>query len=354
MRLLWIAGAPRHGVAAWIAAPVAPLLARLGFAVTYWPLGGVPGWVPPGFTEVWDAPAASGFLSRLSRMGALRRAAGGFDAVLVEQDLATEFLVAEVLLGLRRRPALWLWATEPLGPYLAGRGEHVAARDRRRAEHLYPRFDRILTLVDAVGRDLVEHFGVAPEALRTVRWPAPAFAGEAARPAARVVTLGSVDGLKGIEILVQTLALLAQDGVAVRLDVVGDGPRLDEVRRVADATGVPLAVAPLGPDLDRHLAGGGVFCAPQWLDGTGWDVVAAAAAGLPLTGVGAPLAVAELTGRGTLARLAPLGDLDALAAALRPLLTDDRQWASFHRAALLLAGRHRPERVEAEWRAALS
>ncbi|MCL8208459.1 MAG: glycosyltransferase [Actinomycetia bacterium] len=353
MRLLWIAGAPRHGAAAWLAAPVAPLLARLGWAVTYWPLAGPPAWVPPGFAEVWDAAEGNGLLARLARMGAVRRAVAGFDAVLVEQDLATEFLVAEVLLGLRRRPALWLWATEPLGPYLAGRGEHVAGRDRRRALHLYPRFDRVLALADAVGADLVEHFGVAPQAVRTVTWPAPALAGQTARPAARVVTLGPVDGLKGLEILVQTLALLAQDGVAARLDVVGGGPRLDEVRRVAAATGVPLAVAPLGPDLDRHLAEG-VFCAPQWLDGTGWDLVAAAAAGLPLTAVAAPLVVQELTGRGTLARLAPLGDLDALAAALRPLLTDAAQWASYHRAALLLAGRHRPERVEAEWRAALS
>jgi glycosyltransferase involved in cell wall biosynthesis len=353
VRLLWVAGAPRYGVGAWIAAPVARLLREIGWRVTWWPIAGAPAWVPSDFADVWDPAPSAGFLSRLTRMGALRRAVGAFDAVLVEQDLATEFLVAEVVLGLRRRPALWLWATEPLGPYLAGRGEHVAGRDRRRAEHFYGRFDRILTLTEAVGRDLVEHFGVAPDVVRTVLWPAPAFSGQTARPAARVVTLGLVDGLKGLEILVQTLALLAQDGIAAHLDIVGDGPRLDEVRRVAHATGVSVGVAPLGPDLDRHLTHG-VFCAPQWLDGSGWDLVAAAAAGLPLTAVAAPLAVAELTGRGTLARLAPLGEIDALAAALRPLLTDDQQWSSFHRAALLLAGRHRPDRVEAQWRSALS
>lgn len=131
--------------------------------------------------------------------------------------------------------------------------------------------------------------------------------------------------------------------------MVGGGPRTQDVTRVADALRVPVTVLPSSPTAFREVARGGVFHAPQWLDGTGVDLVLGAAAGLPLTAVAAPEAAAELLAQGSLGRLVGLGSVPSLTATLTPLLTDSDAWSGCHRAAGLVAAQHTVGRVADRW-----
>lgn len=349
MNILWISGSWASGATGIVAEPIARLLSDLGHHLTYWPLDRDRQFLPEGFSDYRDPVAGFRGLARLALMGALRRSAATAELILVEQDLQHEFLVAEVVLGLRHRPPLWLLATYPLGYYLAGRGEQRSKWPRRLAEVLYPRFDRILTLAGGVALDLSNQFGVPPDRLRTVPWPAPPWDGHRAIRQSRVVAMGEVTSLKGLDVLLQVLKLIQDDGLTAEFQIVGGGPRLAEVMQLADALHVPTTVTPLGSDIEAAVAAGGVFCAPQWLDGTGWDIVCAAAAGLPITAVSAPTAPMEILVRGTLGKMVGLGDVDGLRNVITLLLSNQEAWTGYHRAALRLSQRHRPDRIRDHW-----
>lgn len=349
MNILWISGSWASGATGILAEPIARLLSDLGHHLTYWPLDHDRQFMPEGFSDYRDPVVGLRGLSRLALMGALRRSAATAELIFVEQDLRHEFLVAEVILGLRHRPPLWLLATYPLGHYLAGRGEKRSKWPRRLAEVLYPRFDRILTLVGGVALDLSSRFGVPPDHLRTVPWPAPPWDGREATRQPRVVTIGEVTSLKGLDVLLQVLKLIQDDGLAAELQIVGGGPRLADVMRLADVLKVPTTITPFGPDIGAAIERGGVFSAPQWLDGTGWDIVSAAAAGLPITAVNAPAAPMEILVRGTLGKMVGLGDVDGLKDVITLLLSNQDAWTGYHRAALRLSQRHRPDHIRDHW-----
>ncbi len=350
--MLWLSGTDAGGDTGVVADAIAAVWRSQGHRLVHWPLTGGRLYTPTAFDE--QRPPLSPTArppGRLALLGALRRTLSAFDAVMVEQDLDTEFRVLEVLGTTRRTPRRWLLARWPLGSYLAGRGEHVSRRPRRQAEVLYPHFHAIFTLVTGTADDLQAQFGVPQRRLITLPWPLPAWATPtgAAEPLPRVVTWGEATGLKGIEVLVQGLAALGQEGIPASLVMVGGGPRSQEVTRVAEALRVPVTILPPSGATFREVARGGVLHAPQWLDGTGVDLVLGAAAGLPLTAVAAPEAAAELLAQGSLGRLVGLGSLLSLTATLAPLLTDATAWSGYHRAAGIVAAQHTVDQVAGHW-----
>jgi glycosyltransferase involved in cell wall biosynthesis len=351
--VLWVSGRFRAGETAVLASGIAQVLGTM-HALHYWPLGPARPWAPAGFSHHLEpAPAPAHLLARVGLIGQIRRRLPEYDVVVVEQDLETEFLVAEAAGGLRARPRLVLIATLALGHYLAGRGEHRAARPRRQVRAWYPRYDRILCLLDGVQRDLRDRFGLAEDRVQSLPWPA--LPGPVDVPPFRpmLVTAGFVDGIAGWELLVQGVALLRESGIPAGVQAFGDGPRLSVVQELADRLHVPLSVEPLSLERATHLAGG-VYHSPLWLDGTGWQLVQAARAGLPLTAVSAPEAAYELTRGGILGRLAPLGDLPRLRDVLEPLLTDERARQGYRVGAGALAQRHDPARVGDRWLSAFA
>lgn len=352
MNILWLSGTDASGDTGVVADAIAAVWRSQGHRLVHWPLTGERQYIPAAFDE--QRPPLSPTSrppGRLALLGALRRTLSAFDAVMVEQDLDTEFRVLEVLGTRRRAPRRWLMARWPLGSYLAGRGEHGSHRPRRQVEVLYPHFHAIFTLVTGTANDLQAQFGLPQRRLLTLPWPLPewATAGGAAQPLPRVVTWGEATGFKGIEVLVQGLAALAQEDIPASLVMVGGGPRSQDVTRVAAALSVPATILPPSAAAFREVARGGVFHAPQWLDGTGMDLVLGAAAGLPLTAVAAPEAAAELLAQGSLGRLVGLGRLESLTATLRPLLTDSAAWSGYHRAAGLVAAQHAVGQVAHHW-----
>jgi glycosyltransferase involved in cell wall biosynthesis len=138
-------------------------------------------------------------------------------------------------------------------------------------------------------------------------------------PPLRLVTVGRLVEEKGYDVLLDALVRLRDDGLRVRLDLVGDGP-----------LGVSLATkaAPLGDDVAFHgarsrdeiaalLAGAHALVVPSRREGLGMVALESLAVGCPVI-ASATGGLIELVGEGDGA-LVPPGDPDALAAAIRRL-----------------------------------
>jgi glycosyltransferase involved in cell wall biosynthesis len=126
---------------------------------------------------------------------------------------------------------------------------------------------------------------------------------------------------KGVELLAPLAAALARDPGKVRVLCAGDGPlRAALARAAADA---PLEVLGLRQDIPELLASADLFVFPTTGDeGLGLGPIEAMAAGLPIVAS----AVSDLPSiAGDAMRFVPPGDLDALIAACRALLTNDEE-----------------------------
>lgn len=135
---------------------------------------------------------------------------------------------------------------------------------------------------------------------------------------------GRVQPYKGMQTLVDALALLRAEGVEnVELAIAGDGPYLRELRGIAARRGMDN-VHFLGRrrDVPALLAGATVAVVPSlWEEAFGLAVVEAMAAGVPLVATRTG-GIPELVEDGETGLLVPPGDARALADALRGLLAD--------------------------------
>jgi glycosyltransferase involved in cell wall biosynthesis len=141
-----------------------------------------------------------------------------------------------------------------------------------------------------------------------------------------IVWAGRITVDKGLDDLLGAMAILAQQGVAARLKVVGDGPARSRLEATADRLGVSEAVRWLGFVADReaymrHLRGSTTFVLASRAEGVPKVLIDAMAAGLPViaTDVGN---VAALLDGGRLGRIVPAGDPAAIARAVIGLTSD--------------------------------
>lgn len=138
--------------------------------------------------------------------------------------------------------------------------------------------------------------------------------------------LGFVAGLrfqKGLPILLEALERLARDGEPVRFAIVGNGPLDAEVReRVACG---PLAattlVLPFDGQSGPYLRALDAYVLPSLWEGLPLAVLEAMAAGLPVVATDSG-GTREAVAAGETGLLCPVGDVEALAAAVRRLAAD--------------------------------
>jgi glycosyltransferase involved in cell wall biosynthesis len=185
---------------------------------------------------------------------------------------------------------------------------------------LMPRTDLFLfesaygrdTFIAKVGRpaNLIEvvHNGVAPDEFEPV---------VPAADAADFVFVGELRALKGVDVLIDAVALLKQRGKSVRVVIVGGGPDEAAFRARAEPLGSALRFA--GPMPARKaFALGRILVVPSRAESLPYIVLEGAAAGLPIiaTAVGG---IGEIFGHAA-NRLVPPGDAEALAAAMSGML----------------------------------
>jgi len=141
---------------------------------------------------------------------------------------------------------------------------------------------QLMALVDATHwpRLHVVHCGIDPEHF------APPEGGRARDGAMRILTVGRLDNMKGVAILVEAVGELARRGVAVTLTVVGDGPQREQLQRMAQRASVGEHVTwagAVGQDAIRaHYHAADVFCLPSFAEGIPVVLMEAMSTGLPV------------------------------------------------------------------------
>jgi glycosyltransferase involved in cell wall biosynthesis len=144
------------------------------------------------------------------------------------------------------------------------------------------------------------------------------------RGALEILSVGRLVPVKGHSLLVEALAELRRRGVDARLTIVGDGPRLRELRSLAARLGVDDRVelpGAVGQDaIGGYYARADAFALPSFAEGLPVVLMEAMASGLPV--VATHIAgVPELVEDGVAGRLVPPGRADLLAGALERVLT---------------------------------
>lgn len=153
-------------------------------------------------------------------------------------------------------------------------------------------------------------------------------------PGPELLFVGDLTGDKGIRELLEALDELARRGLAVRLQVAGEGPLARELEQRAARPGDVPRVRRLGSlpasELARWYRGVDLLVLPSRAEGTPLVVMEALSSGLPVVAsrVGG---IPDLVDDGRTGLLVPPGDSRALARALEEVLADPERLARLRR-----------------------
>jgi len=183
--------------------------------------------------------------------------------------------------------------------------------------------------IDAYGLD-PERVRVVPEGIEVATWESVASAA-ATRPPPRedggeILTVARQYRRKNTRLLVRALPLVLGTRPRCRLHVVGEGPELPSLRRLAERLGVSGAVVFHG-SLDGLAAvqalyvASDVFCLPSRQEGFGLVFLEAMAARLPIVAARAG-AVPEVAPEGEASLLVDPDDAPGLAEAILQVLSE--------------------------------
>lgn len=163
------------------------------------------------------------------------------------------------------------------------------------------------------GVSAVVHNGVRPEEFEAVT----------AEPnAADILFIGELRNLKGVDVLIEAIALLKSRGQSLRAVIVGDGPDRDAFISLSKMRGLDTQIAFAGAMPARSaFAKGRLLVVPSRAESLPYIVLESIAAGLPViaTKVGG---IPEIFGPDANRLVAP-GDVSALAAEIEKRLTAD-------------------------------
>jgi glycosyltransferase involved in cell wall biosynthesis len=198
-------------------------------------------------------------------------------------------------------------------------------------ERMLKRFDGVIAVSGALHSRLLE-LGVTRERLHLIpnAWPGPQGGGRLDRKAARSLlgvgqdeyVYGWVARLipaKGCDLLLEAIALMRPGGWSVA--IVGDGPQKDMLLQRTQALGIGDRVRFAGqvPEAERVMTAFDSFVLSSRTEGTPMVLFEAMAARLPVV-AHAVGGVPDVLGGGA-GLLVPVGDADALAAALEAVRT---------------------------------
>jgi glycosyltransferase involved in cell wall biosynthesis len=136
----------------------------------------------------------------------------------------------------------------------------------------------------------------------------------------KVGAAGRHTDLKGFDVLIESVRILVDRGVAIEVVIAGDGPERGQLEQ--RAAGLPITFPGWLDDVDPWLRTLDVFCLPSRWEGLPFMLLEAMAHGLP--SVATPVGDIALT-LGQACALTPVDDPDALADALASLLPYDRR-----------------------------
>jgi glycosyltransferase involved in cell wall biosynthesis len=140
-----------------------------------------------------------------------------------------------------------------------------------------------------------------------------------------VLAVGRLSAEKGFDLLIEAIALLANQGAPLRLILVGDGPLRDQLSDAAAKAGIAGLVEFAGeltpPEVRAHLERADLFCLSSFSEGLPVSIMEAMAVGVPVVTTWIA-GIPELAEAGVTALTVPPARSDALADALRRLAAD--------------------------------
>jgi glycosyltransferase involved in cell wall biosynthesis len=210
----------------------------------------------------------------------------------------------------------------------------------RRRQNLLPRYKSVLAASHFMRDELVRH-GVPQARVRyapfprffgvpTVEAASATLGSEKGRIPCRVLSLGRLTKLKGVDLLVRAAEILRRQGMPISLDIAGDGPEQRHLKEMAAKLEVPAEFHGWVDDRQkvRLFERAAVFAFPStWPEPFGLSGLEAVQSGVPCAAfdVGG---IREWLTPGITGELAPADPPTALglAAALARLLTAAHPW----------------------------
>ena len=243
-------------------------------------------------------------------------------------NLAT--LVAVRTLVHRQRPKVVLReaAVPSMARHDPSRSNRIAYRILR---HLYRHADRIITLTDEAGRELVENFSVPETMISVMRLNAvipPSLVarlsqwdGETGRERDLIVCVGRLSREKDQRTLLRAMTLMPPER-PWRLAIVGDGPERAALEAFARSHGLADRTVFVGYVADPFawMMRARVVVLPSIYEGLPCVIMEALACGTPVVCTDCPHGPREILEGGRYGTLIPVGDAAAMAAAIAAAL----------------------------------
>ena len=212
----------------------------------------------------------------------------------------------------------------------AERGWLHAAKTRFSTGQLYPLADNVIVTSRGVADDMAAYTGLDRDLIEVVPCPVVAagvFAGDfpvpdhpwfqQVDPPPLIMGLGELSGRKDFATLIRAFALLRRE-VPARLMILGRGKDRDRLLALGRELGVAEALALPGfvPNALDYLARASLFAFTSTLEGLGFALIEALAVGVPVVSTDCPSGPREILQDGKYGPLVPVGDHQALAAAM--------------------------------------
>ncbi len=284
---------------------------------------------PPGLRIV-ELGASHAYTSLPALVRYLRRERP--DALLADKDRVNRVaLLARALARVPTRLALSIGTT--LSVNLADRGAFERWLQRFSIGRLYPYADRVIVTSTGVADDMTAYTGLArshievvpspviPDALLSSRPPRPDHPWFADDEPPLILGLGELGSRKDYPTLLRAFAKVRRRRPC-RLMIIGRGKQRDKLLLLAKLLGVADDVQLPGfiPAPYTYLAHADLFAFSSRWEGLGFVVIEALAVGTPVVSTDCPSGPREILQGGKFGELVPVGDDEAMAAAIERTL----------------------------------
>lgn len=217
----------------------------------------------------------------------------------------------------------------------------------------------VLWAADAVHLLLPPFFKSVPEQLQSkchiignpVPPPPPEFQGNAPHPAPCILSLGRLNPVKQIPLLVEAFDIVAKDFPQWELHIWGIGEEENRIRQTMSQTTCAGRIHLCGLTRTPHeqFSQADIFCIPSRYEGFGLTIIEAFTHGVPVVGFQTCSAVNYLIKDEVNGVLSPAMTAASLAQSLRRLMEDKQLRQRLGQAALATAQEYTPERIYDQW-----